>query len=215
MSGCCICARSFWAEELIFSPFIGPDSQIQNLKTFVKLLSTERYSAKWNSYVWEELAASSIVLGGALILVNTKRVPGDALVEDVCSPVPWCKECSLSLFAKPPKVPKFALVAGCFLGRIQQPFRNMHSGNFEQLQKRRGFAHRLLLPIARPVSTKVVLQEDASAHVDPWSYAFIQKGLKGTCVLLPNASPENDNSFPPAGLGMHLLQRSSVLTRLT
>ena len=98
-------------------------------------------------------------------------------------------------------MPKFALAAGCFLGRIQKPFRDMHSGNFEQLQKRRGFAHRLLLPIARPISTKVVLQEDESTPADPWAYAFVQKGLRGSCVLLPNASVANANEFPPADLG--------------
>ena len=136
-----------------------------------------------------------------LILVNTKRVPADALETDKWSPAPWCQDCSRSLWPKSPKMPKFALAAGCFLGRIQKPFRDMHSGNFEQLQKRRGFAHRLLLPIARPISTKVVLQEDESTPADPWAYAFVQKGLRGSCVLLPNASVANANEFPPADLG--------------
>jgi len=201
MSGCCICARSFWSEELTLAPFAGPDSPILNSSSVAKLLSAKRYFEKWPLYLWEELEASSIVLGGELILVNSKRVPDDALEKDKWSPAPWCQDCSRSLWQKSPKMPKFALAAGCFLGRIQKPFRDMHSGNFEQLQKRRGFAHRLLLPIARPISTKVVLQQDESAPADPWAYAFIQKGLRGSCVLLPNASVADANEFPPADLG--------------
>jgi len=201
MSCCCICARSFWSEELTLAPFAGPDSPILNSSSVAKLLSAKRYFEKWPLYLWEELEASSIVLGGELILVNSKRVPDDALEKDKWSPAPWCQDCSRSLWQKSPKMPKIALAAGCFLGRIQKPFRDMHFGNFEQLQKRRGFAHRLLLPIARPISTKVVLQQDESAPADPWAYAFIQKGLRGSCVLLPNASVADANEFPPADLG--------------
>ena len=62
MSGCCICARSFWSEDLTFAAFAGPDSPIQNAKSVAKLLSPNRYFDKWPVYLWDELKASSILL---------------------------------------------------------------------------------------------------------------------------------------------------------
>ena len=100
---------------------------------------------------------------------------------------------SAFLKGKPPR--------GCFLGRIQKPFRRMHAANFEEMKYRRGFAHRMLLALARPISTKVILQESEAQLVDPWAHAFIQKGLQGSCVVLPNAAPQDGQSFPPDSLG--------------
>ena len=62
MSGCCICARSFWSEDLTFAAFAGPESPIQNAKSVAKLLSSKRYFEKWPLYLWDELKASSILL---------------------------------------------------------------------------------------------------------------------------------------------------------
>ena len=95
-------------------PIIGPDSRIQNQKAVRKLLSTERDHERWPLYPWSELRSSSIVFGGELILVHTKVVPPEALQEDVCAPIPWCKDCSSSLFQKSPVMPMFALAAGLF-----------------------------------------------------------------------------------------------------
>ena len=69
------------------------------------------------------------------------------------------------------------------------------------MKYRRGFAHRMLLAIARPICTRVILQESSEDPVDPWAHAFIQKGLLGSCVVVPNAAPENKQSFPPEHLG--------------
>ena len=78
MSACCVCARGFWLEELLFAPFIGPDSPVQNPKSVARLLSAGRYHERWPLIPWSELEASSCVLEGERILLHTRRVPAGA-----------------------------------------------------------------------------------------------------------------------------------------
>ena len=75
ISACCICARSYWLEDLLFRPFIGADSPVQNPRSVARLLSAARYHERWPLIPWSELEASSRPLEGELILLHTRRVP--------------------------------------------------------------------------------------------------------------------------------------------
>ena len=98
-------------------------------------------------------------------------------------------------------MPMCALADSLWIGRIQRPFRAMHSGAFEGMKRRRGFAHRLLLALARVITTKVVLRSDGEGQQRVWESASLQKGLEGSCVLLPNGERDAFDVFPPPSLG--------------
>ena len=199
--GCCICARTAWSEDHRWAPLLGPQCPFQNCHKVAMLLSTATYAEKWPLIPKSELEGSSVLFHETLILVNTRRIPREALDPDLCAPVPFCLECYSALARKTPVMPMYALADSKWIGRIQRPFLTMHAGAFEAMKRERGFAHRLLLALVRTVTTKVILRPEGATQTRAWGSAFLQKGMKGTCVLLPNADRETNDTFPPPSLG--------------
>ena len=133
--GCCICARTAWSEDHQWKPLLGPTCPFKNPDKVAALLSTARYLGKWPLIPKSELEGSSVLFRDTLILVNTRRIPPEALDPEACAPVPFCRECLSALSRKTPVMPMYALADSKWIGRIQRPFRTMHAGAFETMKK--------------------------------------------------------------------------------
>ena len=132
------------------------------------------------------------MLGGRLVLLHKRRCPETALAGQV--PVPWCQECSSHVGLKPPRMPAFALANHNWLGRLTKVQLKLLSQKY--------LGHRLLLSLARAVTSKVVYRKAGSTSGrSMWLDAYRAKGLKGTGIVFDNARRTETESFPPASLG--------------
>ena len=93
-------------------------------------------------------------------------------------------------------MPVCALANHNWLGRL--------CGVQQKLSKPEYLGHRLLMSLARVVTTKVVWRPDTQTHEvgsHIWHDAFRAKGLKGSGICVDNARRTSTELFPPASLG--------------
>ena len=108
--------------------------------------------------------------------------------------MPWCQECSSYLGMKPPRMPPCAIANHNWLGRLTKVQLKLLSQNY--------LGHRLLLSLARAVTSKVIYRpEESTTGRSLWFDACRTKGLKGTGIAFDNARRTESESFPPASLG--------------
>ena len=91
-------------------------------------------------------------------------------------------------------MPAFALANHNWLGRLTKVQLKLLSQEY--------LGHRLLLSLARAVTSKVVYRKEGSTSGrSMWLDAYRAKGLKGTGIVFDNARRTETESFPPASLG--------------
>ena len=91
-------------------------------------------------------------------------------------------------------MPRFALANHNWLGRLTQVQRKLMRPEY--------LGHRLLLSLARAVTTKVIFRpEGHQAGKSIWLDAYRAKGLKGSGIVFDNARRTETESFPPSSLG--------------
>ena len=193
MMACVCCARLFWPEDLKKLHIVGKHANwMENAEEAWQILSEERYSHRAPLIPREELRASSVEVNGVLVLLHKRRCCEDALKGDIA--VPWCQECSASLGRRHPEMPKFALANHNWLGRLNQIQRKLMTQKY--------LGHRLMLSLARAVTTKVIFRpEGQQPGKSLWLDAFRAKGLKGSGIVFDNARRTETESFPPPSLG--------------
>ena len=193
MCACVCCARLHWSEDLSWRHIVGPHADwLARPEEAWQLLSVENYSARAPLIPLPELEASAVMLAGRLVLLHKRRCSEASLAGQV--PVPWCHQCSSHLGLKPPRMPAFALANHNWLGRLTKVQLKLLSQTY--------LGHRLLLSLARAVTSKVVYRPEGSNSGRPmWLDACRAKGLKGTGIVFDNARRTETESFPPASLG--------------
>ena len=193
MCACVCCARLHWPEDLSWRHIVGPHADwLARPEEAWQLLSVENYSARAPLIPLPELEASAVMLAGRLVLLHKRRCSETSLAGQV--PVPWCHQCSSHLGLKPPRMPAFALANHNWLGRLTKVQLKLLSQTY--------LGHRLLLSLARAVTSKVVYRpEGSNSGRSMWLDAYRAKGLKGTGIVFDNARRTETESFPPASLG--------------
>ena len=191
----CVCfTRMCWSEELLKRHLSGGAHAdwIACPANAWKLLSVEDYNARAPLIPLSELEASAVMLGGHLVLLHKRRCCESSLAGEV--PVPWCQECSSYLGMKPPRMPPCAIANHNWLGRLTKVQLKLLSQNY--------LGHRLLLSLARAVTSKVIYRpEGSTTGRSLWLDAYRAKGLKGTGIAFDNACRTESESFPTASLG--------------
>ena len=139
-----------------------------------------------------ELEASAVKLGEYHVLLHKRRCSEAALSGEAT--VPWCRQCASQLSQKPPRMPAFAIANHNWLGRLTEVQLKLLDQKY--------LGHRLLLSLARAVTSKVVYRPDgAGSGRSMWLDAYQHKGLKGTGIVFDNARRTQSESFPRASLG--------------
>ena len=193
MTACVCCARMYWTEDLERRHLAGLHSDwLRNPDAVWNMLSVRAYSQRCPRIPVEELEASAVEIAGTLVLLHKRRcspavVSGDA-------PAAFCRDCAEALSYSPPRWPLAALANLNWLGRVTK--RQM-----ELMQPKR-LGHRLLLSLARIVTTKLVFRPAGSIGQGAfWQEAFHAKGMKGSAIVVDSASKHFSKSFPPRSLG--------------
>ena len=91
-------------------------------------------------------------------------------------------------------MPKLALANHNWLGRLTKLQLKLFSPEY--------LGHRLLLSLARAVTSKVIVRpEGVKTGRHTWQDAYRAKGLRGTGIVFDNARRTTSESFPPPSLG--------------
>ena len=157
-----------------------------------ELLSEEMYASRAPLIPRSELIASAIDIDGVRVLLHKRRCSKAACDGDVA--VPWCKDCAESLGGQNPVMPRFALANHNWQGRLTKVQ--------QKLMRPEYLGHRLLISLARAVTTKVIFRpEGHQTGKSIWLDAYRAKGLKGSGIVFDNARRTESEIFPPASLG--------------
>ena len=153
------CARMFWSEDMK-KLHIGGDhgDWLQKPSVAWQPMREESYNRRAPLIPREELKASSVDVNGVLVLLHKRRCPDAALHGDVA--VPWCQECAESLGRANPVMPRFALANHNWWGRLTKVQRKLMRPEY--------LGHRLLLSLARAVTTKVIFAQKVIKQVRPF-----------------------------------------------
>ena len=131
-------------------------------------------------------------MNGVPVLLHKRRCPEAAVDGDVA--VPWCQECAESLGQPNPVMPRVALAYHNWQGRLTKVQ--------QKLMRPEYLGHRLLMSLARAVTTKVIFRpEGQQTGRSIWLDAYRAKGLKGSGIVFDNARRTESESFPPSSLG--------------
>ena len=170
MLACVCCARIFWSEDLYKRYLVGIHADwLQRPEEAYALLSVEAYSRLAPRIPQTELQASAVEVGGRLVLLHRRRCSQSAL--DGAVGVPWCQECARSLGKSTPEMPPCALANLNWLGRLTKVQLKLLRPEY--------LGHRLLLSLARAVTTKVIFRPDGHhAGRTVWQDAYRAKGMK-------------------------------------
>ena len=190
MMACVCCARLFWPEDLVRAHLVGPHSDWLRKPAVVwKMLSVKAYHTICRRIPMEELLASSVRIGDEDVLLHSRRCSPSVL--DGTDAAPWCADCHRAL--KQEKMPKCALANLNWLGRLTDR-------QLRLLQPDR-LGHRLLLQLARVVTTKLVFRPAGAASRGAfWQEAFHTKGMKGSAIVVDQATKYFSRTFPPRSL---------------
>ena len=169
MLACVCCARIFWSEDLHKRHLVGIHADwLQRPEEAYALLSVEAYSRLAPRIPQTELQASAVDVGGRLVLLHRRRCSQSAL--DGAVGVPWCQECARSLGKSTPEMPPCALANLNWLGRLTKVQLKLLRPEY--------LGHRLLLSLARAVTTKVIFRPDGHhAGRSVWQDAYRAKGM--------------------------------------
>ena len=193
MTACVCCARMFWSEDLSQLHMTGPHADwMPHSEEAWALLSADAYSCRAPLIPRSELRASAVLINGQHVLLHKRRCHHSA-VQGI-TPVPWCQVCARALSKAPPQMPWCALANHNWLGRL--------TAVQQKLLTQKYIGHRLLLSLARPVTSKVVFRPNAShSGKSVWQDAYRAKGMIGSGIVFDNARRTQTESFPPASLG--------------
>ena len=181
-SGCVVCARRFWSDEL--KPVVlfqdpsgkvpGPDSSIDQVRAnqqerLCRLLGIRRYQRRWPHIDLQALRKAAVehpYLSGEFLLLHRRRMPSD-----YTDPCMVCAACRGSLLASVLSLPRHSLANDLWIGPQLPSLSNLTS------------ATRRLLPMVRPCLQVVVLQPQHLQRIEK------QRGLIGNSIFLPQARP--------------------------
>ena len=195
-SGCVVCARRFWKEDLkLLILFKDPEnvdasreSSIEEIASgqqhrLRRLLGVERYRTRWPHIDEQELRESAVehpYCAGQYLLLHKRRMPMDPT--EACL---VCKECKGSLTSSTLTLPRHSLANDLWLGKQPAALRNLAPST------------KRLLPLTRACLQVVVLQP---ANLQPEER---QHGLVGNSIFLPQARPSAIlSTLPPKDVDM-------------
>ena len=173
MMACICCTRMYWPEDMCKKHIAGSEaSWIAQPDLVWDMLSVDEYAKAWPMIPREELKASSVMIAGRHVLLHKRRCSA-AMLEGT-SPAIWCMDCPADLQSKHPVMPKAAIANFNWLGRI-----NKYQ---QQLLEPKALGHRLLLALARAVTTKIIArpQKENNKQNYVWQDQFLAKGMTGT-----------------------------------
>ena len=172
MMACVCCARMFWSEEMCSKYIVGEKADwISSPHQVWRMLSVDEYAKAWPMIPREELDASSVEIEGYNVLLHKRRCSSDIL--NGTQPAIWCMECPADLQRKHPVMPKGAIANYNWQGRLNKYQLRLLAPD--------ALGHRLLLALARAVTTKIIArpQKENKGHY-VWQDQFLAKGMTGT-----------------------------------
>ena len=186
---CVVCAEGRWTEELQPLWLTGPQCSFKKPHLVADLLDPEKYIQTWPNVPQDEVRRSSVKLAiagdGRLLLLHSRRVDQNARQGKAAVDV--CATCHACLVKDNPEMPPRALANGKWLGRHPEIMRSMPHG------------HRLLLPVRRVISTKVIFTSDPR---NPWERTHSAQGIHGLTTIVEQApSLPAIREYPPSNLG--------------
>ena len=131
----------------------------------------DEYAKAWPMIPREELDASSVEIEGYNVLLHKRRCSSGIL--NGTQPAIWCMECPADLQRKHPVMPKGAIANYNWQGRLNKYQLRLLAPD--------ALGHRLLLALARAVTTKIIArpQKENKGHY-VWQDQFLAKGMTGT-----------------------------------
>ena len=186
---CVVCSEGRWSEDLVPTVLTGPGCSFKKPLLVADLLDPDQYIRTWPSVPPLEVKASSVGIAfngeTRLLLLHKRRISTRAVLGEEA--VNMCADCHACLVKASPEMPTRALANGKWLGRHPEIMRTMPYG------------HRLLLPLNRVISTKIIFTSNPK---NPWERTHSAQGISGVTTIVEQApSLDAVREFPPADLG--------------